>query len=116
MYYLPLLLLHSAMSTWGTSHSALTPHPPQSKCNVSESLTHSGCSYQFTLLIIEQRKVLLLHFFAPTPVEVAWKEEGPPLPLVGLQHLRTCCRVVIVIILVITQILIVIVILVVIGK
>ena len=37
------------MFTWGTSHSALTPQPPQSKCNVSESLTHSGWSYKHVM-------------------------------------------------------------------
>ena len=55
--------------------------------------------------------------FAATPVEVGWKDEGPPLPLVGLQHLRTCYRVIIVIvILVLILISNVIVIRVVIGK
>ena len=36
-----------------------------------------------------------IKLFAVEPVEVGWKEEGPPLPLVGLQHYHTCFKVVI---------------------
>ena len=69
----------------------LCTDPPSSTVKMQCLWVFDTLRLFLSIYIIEQRKVLLLHFFAATPVEVGGKEEGPPLPLVGLQHPRTCC-------------------------